>query len=202
MQKNEYLKRKLLRTKRYSFLDQKVSFKFKEFNKKFDDIIIEEYYFNLNRRFCLEKKIKYLHLYNEFECVDTDQIPAECYNFIILPLNRNRIFYCCGIFEKKSYMKITNKYGVELHRSPISPSHYYRQFMAYNEHIVGLFDDKSNQVNMIEIYNHYLDQLQRRTFKTRLELWSVSHDQLILRTGNLINRFVAFLISSRFHVLN
>lgn len=181
-QKNEYLKRKLNRTKRYSFLNQQIVFKFKECDKDFEDIMIEEYYFNLNRCFTMEKKIKYLHLFTDFEIIQTDQIPCNCYNFIIIPLNRNRIFYCCGMFEKKSFMKITNKFGVELHRELIDPTSYYREFMAFDEHIVGLFDDSNNETNMVEIYNQYLKKLSKRSFKTRLELWSVSQNQFILRT--------------------
>jgi hypothetical protein len=62
--------------------------------------------------------------------------------------------------------------------------------MAFNEHIAGLFDDQNNEINIIEIYNHYLQTLAKRTFKNRLELWSMADDQLILRTGN--DYFIVF----------
>ena len=181
-QKNEYLKRKLNRTKRYSFLSQQLVFHFKACNKTLNDIILEEYFLNMNRKFNMEKKIKYLHLYNEFEIVETDQIPANCYNFIILPMSRNRIFYCCGMFEKKSFMKITNKIGNELSRKPIDPNNYYRQFLVYNETVVGLFDDSENQTNKVEVYDQYLNKLASKTLKPRIELWSIANDQVVLRT--------------------
>jgi hypothetical protein len=191
-QKNDYLKRKLNRTRRYSFLNQQIIFKFKESNKQLEDILIESFYFNLNNQFTLEKKIKYLHLYNQFETIDcTNSIPPNCYNFMIIPLNRNRIFYCCGVFEKKSFLKITNKYGFELKRCSISPTMYYRTFQAYNDCIVGLFDDVSNESNYILVYDQQTLEIRassryfnKSNNNNKFDLWSILDEQIIVRTND------------------
>ena len=96
--------------------------------------IFSEAFFQFNKNFTLAKKIKYMHLYEDFEILNTDEIPQSCYNFIILPISREKIFYCMAIFEKRSFMKITNKAGNELHRTNIDGNYYYRQFLVHGKH--------------------------------------------------------------------
>jgi hypothetical protein len=104
-------------------------------NKKFAEIFSDAF-FNINKNFTLAKKIKYMHLYDDFEILSTDEIPQNCYNFIILPLSREKLFYCMAIFEKRSFMKITNKTGIELHRTNIDVDYYYRQFLVHGKNFL------------------------------------------------------------------
>ncbi len=103
-------------------------------NKKNLTEIFSDAFFQLNKNFSLAKKIKYMHLYTDFEVLKTEEIPENCYNFIILPINREKIFYCMAIFEKRSFMKITDKVGNELHRTNIDSNLYYRQFLVYGKY--------------------------------------------------------------------
>lgn len=95
--------------------------------------VFKDAFFRYNKSFTVPKKIKYLHLFENFEALSTHEIPENCYNHIILPLSREKIFYCMAIFEKRSFMKITNRSGRELHRTSINSNLYYRQFLIHGK---------------------------------------------------------------------
>lgn len=45
-----------------------------------------------------------------------------------------------GLFFKRSYLKIIDKFGNELKRREIAKTNYYKQFLAFGKHIVGLYE--------------------------------------------------------------
>ena len=181
LRKRDELIKKLNKTKRYSYTRLRIYFK--ENTRSLYEILLNEFYF-INRNFELINKVKYLHLFNQFEEINTDFLADNCYNYLVIPFSRNKIFYCLAVFEKKSFMKITDRNGNELYRSSIDKNNYYRQFMVYGDYLVGLFDDVHNEHNIIEIYNDKLVKISSRSFKIKMELWSFDQNEVITRSLN------------------
>lgn len=133
--KHNELRKKILKARRFSVINaghkqiRYLIYNFYSNTKGLKETFIDGYYFK--KDFNLQNKIKYLHLHDSFEELVTDAIDDNCYNYIIMPITREKIFYCMAIFEKKSYMKITDKAGFELHRTRINSEYYYRHFMIY-----------------------------------------------------------------------
>ena len=184
MRKKIELRKKLNRGKRYSSANysQPVLFNLNLNFKSLYETFLDHYQFS--RNFMLHTKIKYLHLMDQYEEVVAAAIPDNCYNHIIIPMSRHKIFYCVAIFEKKSFLKITNRRGDELYRAYIDPNDYYRQFMIYGGVIAGLFDNLNNESWVIEVYNEQLMPLAKRVFRTKLELWLMSENQIVLKSMN------------------
>ena len=136
--KHNDLRKKVLKARRLSAVNPSTKqmkyllYNFYKGTKSLKETFIDGYYFK--KDFNLQNKIKYLHLHDSFEELQTTAIDEGCYNYIIIPITREKIFYCMAIFEKKSFMKITNKAGVEMHRTSIKPEYYYRHFMIYGRY--------------------------------------------------------------------
>ncbi|CAF1027390.1 unnamed protein product [Brachionus calyciflorus] len=169
----------LNRTKKVFFIQN-----FKSINE-----ILNENFFYLTRNFSLFEKIKYLKFYNSFEELKTNYIDDQCYNYIIIPLSRYKIFYCCANFYKKSFLKITDMNGVELHRRAINPNFYYSKFVLYGKHIAGIYSDIKSGMNLIEIYNDELEIMASKLFNHKLDLVYMGVNELVCKSKENFNLY-------------
>ena len=175
-------------------------------NRKPFEQHLNEKFFYLTKSLTLSDKIKFLHLINDFEKIDLTRhlnlVKSSCYNYTVMPMTRNKIFFCMAVFFKKSFMKITDRKGVELCRRPITPDHYYRQFMASEDHVVALYDNQANTASIIHIYDDQLNLIAARRFSKRLELVSFNRYtcEIICRHLNNKNEylFIGNLLKSTF----
>ena len=152
--------------------------KFVETMKSLHEILLDSF-FHVNKYDSMQQKIKYLKFYNQFEVVETNALAENCYNYIILPVSRNKIFYCMGLFNKKSFMKITDRHGRELHRRAISSANYYKQFFVYGNHIAGLYEQAGSAgTTLIEIYTDELSLVASSVFNAKFDqlLYMNSHE--------------------------
>lgn len=137
---------KIIREQRNIMVDQLMKserlLSFRVSSATLAEFLFKEYYAKLYPEWSIFEKLKYYELFNRFESVDMS--PAiennECYNYIIVPLSRHRFFICLGLFFKRSFLKIADNLGRELRRRDIDKSYYYRQFVAYGQLIVGLYE--------------------------------------------------------------
>jgi hypothetical protein len=160
-------------------------------NKTFYDILIESFMYINNRSGTLFKKVKYLKFHNEFEILDVkNAIVPNCYQHIIIPINRNRIFVCLAIFNKLSFMKITDRFGNDLFARSIDKQFYYREFLVFGKHIAGLFDDSKSDMNIIQIYDDQLRLLSSKIFNYKFKLLYLTKDELVC-----MNRPVNYIVN-------
>lgn len=153
---------------------------FFESNKTFYDILIESFMYINSHNVSLFKKVKYLKFFNEFEILDVkNAIVPNCYQHIIIPINRNRVFICLAIFNKLSFMKITDRHGNDLFARSIDKQFYYREFLVFGKHIAGLFDDSQSDMNIIQIYDDQLRLLSSKIFNYKFKLLYLTKDELV-----------------------
>lgn len=177
-------KSELIRTLKLS--DKKLFFK--ENFKSLNEILEEAFYYMTNSLDFL-KKIKYSKFISFYEELSTNYLDENCYNYIILPISRYKIFYCCANFYKKSCIKILNRYGLELHRRAISPNFYFSNFVVFGKNIAGIYSDIRTNKTLIEIYNDDLELAASKLFDHKLELVCLNKEELVCKSKEKLNLY-------------
>lgn len=167
---------------------------FFENTKSLSEILGEIFYY-VNRNFDNYRKIKYLNFYDQYEILDSNRLDEECYNYIIIPLSRYKIFYCMALFYKKSYLKIADRNGQELHRREINKNYYYRKFILLGNYIAGLYDDIKSGMNLIELYNDELNLVASKMFNHKLDLVYMDQLELVCKSKQTKNLYFFLIIN-------
>lgn len=177
-------KSELIRTIRLS--NKKLFFKenFKNLNE-----IIDEIFYYMTNNLDFYKKIKFSKFISFFEELQTNYLDENCYNYIIIPISRYKIFYCCANFYKKSCIKILNRHGIELHRRAINPNFYFSNFVVFGKNIAGVYSDIRTNKTLIEIYNDDLEIAASKLFDHKLELICLNKEELVCKSKEKINLY-------------
>jgi hypothetical protein len=166
--------------------------KFEENTKHLTQILIDSFH-AINKFDSIQKKIAYLKFYNEFTIIDTSRPLSEqqCYNHIVLPLSRNKFFYCMAVFGKKSFMKITDARGNELARRAIKPALYYVQFCVYGNRVCGLYEETDRRdTSVLEIYTDELKLVASKLFNVKFDrLVFMSRSEVVCKTAESRNYY-------------
>ncbi len=163
--------------------NQKPLVKYFENGQDLSSLIYEHYSRQLVVNFQLAERLKYLKFFSTVETVRFgDFIDDNCYTYIMLPLSRERYFFSMGKFNKMSSMKITDRKGQELARRPIHKSYYYREFLAFERHIIGLFDDSITDMNMIQVFNDRMELKASKLFNHKLGLLYMNEFEVVLKS--------------------
>ena len=175
--------------------------------KKSLNTLITDNFYRKNTNISVYHKIKYMKFINDFEAVDTNSLADDCYNYIIIPFSRHKIFYCLGLFYKKSFIKITNKKGQELHRRAINPNIYYKQFYVFGEHVAGLYEDNQTGNSLIEVYDDELKLISSRGFNFKFdEIVYLNRDEMVCKSSQTNYKYFFFNLNLQptysFRVLN
>ena len=139
----------------------------------------------------LYMKLKYFKLLNKYEEINVslsvNKINANNINnneYLVkrhrIVLSKEKTFYFIELLNKQCYMLVKNDaLNQDLHKSPIIYMRYfeYYQFIAYGEHIVGLFYDDMYYV--VKLYNTRLELITARTFKFRIVLHSMNKYEIV-----------------------
>ena len=157
-------------------------------------ILVEKFIYSENKaRLEFSKRLKFLDYFSTFEYINLNRfIDDECYNSIVIPLSRTRFFYAMAIFEKKSYLKITDRYGEELFKKPINPSFYYRSYLAYGKYVIGIYDDIITNMNVIEVYNDRLELISSKLYSHKLDLLCINEFEVVCESREILNLYYFF----------
>jgi hypothetical protein len=156
-------------------------------------LINEKHSSQLEIRFDLKQRLRYLSFFCTYETIEFKQfIDENCYNCIMLPLSRARYFFAMGKFAKRSSMKITDAQGCELFRRPVSKSFFYRDFLAHTKRIIGIYDHLDTNMNVIEVYDHRLALTASKLFDHRLDLLYMNEFELVCRSLQVANLYYFF----------
>lgn len=156
--------------------------------KSLSEILNENFYYT-TKNLDFYKKLKYCKLIDFYEELKTDYLDENCYNYIILPISKYKIFYCCANFYKKSCIKILNRHGQELHRRAINPNFYFSDFAAYGQKIAGIYSDIRTDRTLIEIYNDELELQASKLFDHKLILIRLNSDELVCKSKEKVNLY-------------
>ncbi|RNA27917.1 hypothetical protein BpHYR1_023022, partial [Brachionus plicatilis] len=161
---------------------------FMENFKSLNEILSENFYY-MTKNLNFYKKIKYFEFINFCEELKANHLDEKCYNYIILPISRYKIFYCCANFYKKSCIKIVNRHGLELHRRAINPNFYFSNFVVYGRSIAGIYSDIRTNKTLIEIYNDELELEASKLFDHKLELIYLNSEELVCKSKEKLNLY-------------
>jgi hypothetical protein len=124
------------------------------------------------------KKIKYLHIFNEYQEVEIERMAFNFVNIKIIPFSRSKLLFYYEIMSSTGVLEIRNLINKKLVISKILKRKYrLNKIMAYGKHIVGLAH--INYGSELCVYDDELSLVSTKYFTHSVNLYSVNENGIV-----------------------
>ena len=129
--------------------------------------------------FEIVKKIKYLHIFNEYQEIEIERMPFNFVNIKILPFSRLKFLFYYEIMSSTGVLEIRNLIGNKLFVSKTLKRKYrLNKVMAYGRHIVGLANNL-NYGSELSVYDDELNLVSTKYFTHSINLYSINQNEIV-----------------------